>query len=232
MGSFSQDLSRKWSRLQLRATTQLHLPFLKGPPNTHHRLRRTQRTSTIIGSNLLLRQVHCQVGNVMYAKILQLWCPGYTKAQTARQNHARRSQTKNCWFYLVSWTKNLKENWRKLARLSQTTPDSVSFCNQSKILTLSGTIWPTSFKFPANFWSRKPDRTSNFFVWLRLAWFCLAVWAWCSQSITLGSNQVKYPSKISGFPTGRSGVSKLLFLSQEILYLKAIWRHCLNFTAV
>ena len=93
------------------------------------------------------------------------------------------ARQKNCWFYLVSWTKNLKENWRKLARLSQTTPDSVSFCNQSKILTLSGTIWPTSFKFPSNFWSRKPDGTSNFFIWLRLAWFCLAVWAWCSQSI-------------------------------------------------
>ena len=114
-----------------------------------------------------------------------LLCPGYTEAQKARQNHARRSQTKNCWFYLVSLTKNWKENWRKLARLSQTAPDSVPFCKQSKILTLPGTIWPTSFKFPANFWSRKLDRTGNFFIWLRLAWFCLAVWAWCSQSIKL-----------------------------------------------
>ena len=129
--------------------------------------------------------------------------PWLHQAETVRQNHARRSQTKNCWFYLVSWTKNLKENWRKLARLSQTTPDSVSFCNQSKILTLSGTIWPTSFKFPSNFWSRKPDGTSNFFIWLRLAWFCLAVWAWCSQSIKdlkLKKIRQKKNNNISEFP--------------------------------
>ena len=76
----------------------------------------------------------------------------------------------------------------KLKEAGQIEPDNTRFClfcKQSKILTLSGTIWPTSFKFPANFWSRKPDRTSNFFIWLRLAWFCLAVWAWCSQSIKL-----------------------------------------------
>jgi len=37
-------------------------------------------------------------------------------------------------------------------------------------------------------------------------------------SLRVGS--LKHPSEISGFPTSRSGVSKLLFLSQEILYLK------------
>ena len=51
----------KW-RLRLDFTISLIWSFLKGRPNTQHRLRRTQRTSTIIGSNLLLRQVHCQIG--------------------------------------------------------------------------------------------------------------------------------------------------------------------------
>ena len=43
--------------------------------------------------------------------------------------------------YLVSWTRSLKENLRKLARLSQTTQIlSLYFCKQSEILALSGTI--------------------------------------------------------------------------------------------
>ena len=42
---------------------------------------------------------------------------------------------------------------------------------------VSGSIWPTSFKFPANLWSRsgKQGRTSNFFIWQSEPW--------CSQRI-------------------------------------------------
>ena len=42
---------------------------------------------------------------------------------------------------------------------------------------VSGSIWPTSFKFPANLWSRsgKPGRTINFFIWQSEPW--------CSQRI-------------------------------------------------
>ena len=90
---------------------------------------------------------------------------------------------KSCWFCLASWTKSLQETSRKLARLYQTASEFYFVYKKRQNLVLSGSIWPASFKFPANFWSRKPDRTSNFFIWLRLAWFCLAVWAWCSQSI-------------------------------------------------
>ena len=38
---------------------------------------------------------------------------------------------------------------------------------------LFGSIWPASFNFPSNFWSRKPDRTSNFLsgsVWHDFVW--------------------------------------------------------------
>ena len=61
--------------------------------------------------------------------------------------------------------------------VDQIVPDStrISLClHKRHNLVLSGTIWPTSFKFPANFWCRKPDRTSHFLVWLRLGRFCLA----------------------------------------------------------
>ena len=42
---------------------------------------------------------------------------------------------------------------------------------------MSGSIWPTSFKFLANLWSRsgKQGRTSNFFIWQSEPW--------CSQRI-------------------------------------------------
>ena len=42
------------------------------------------------------------------------------------------ARRKSCWFYLASWTRSLQETWRKLARLCQTTPDSVFFVNKGK----------------------------------------------------------------------------------------------------
>ena len=43
-----------------------------------------------------------------------------------------------------------------LKEVDQIAPDNTRFC-QHQILVLSGTIWSTCFKFPTNFWSRKPD---------------------------------------------------------------------------
>ena len=71
--------------------------------------------------------------------------------------------------------------WRELEG-SQIVPDSTIFINFSfekgwQNLFMSGSIWPTSFKFPANLWSRsgKQGRTSNFFIWQSEPW--------CSQRI-------------------------------------------------
>ena len=71
--------------------------------------------------------------------------------------------------------------WRELEG-SQIVPDSTIFINFSfekgwQNLFMSGSIWQTSLKFPANLWSRsgKQGRTSNFFVWQSEPW--------CSQRI-------------------------------------------------
>ena len=100
-----------------------------------------------------------------------LWT-GYI--QTARQNRTRQSQMKKplvlSGFLDQKFAGNLKE-------VAQIVPDNTktSLCLPKRHnLVLSGTIWPTCFKFPANFWSRKPDRTSHFLVLLRLGQFCLA----------------------------------------------------------
>ena len=84
----------------------------------------------------------------------------HQKAQTARQNLARQSQMRKCWFCLASWAKNLQETWRKLLLINFT--------------LLTKAVWlnlANSFKFPANFWSRKLNRTSNFSVWLSGPWY-------------------------------------------------------------
>ena len=106
------------------------------------------------------------------------------QAQTARQNHARRSQMKKLLvlsgFLDQKFAGNLKE-------VGQIVPDSVRIllCLQKRQnLVLSGSIWPASFNFPSNFWSRKPDRTSNFLsgsVWHDFVWLS---GPWCSQGIT------------------------------------------------
>ena len=90
---------------------------------------------------------------------------------------------KNCWFRLASWTRSLKETWRKLARLYQTVSEFYFDYKKRQNLVLSGSIWPASFNFPSNFWSRKPDRTSNFLsgsVWHDFVWLS---GPWCSQGI-------------------------------------------------
>ena len=64
-----------------------------------------------------------------------------------------------------------------LKEVAQILPDTTktSLClPKRQNLVLSGTIWPTCFKFPANFWCRKPDRNSHFLVLLCLGRFCLA----------------------------------------------------------
>ena len=76
------------------------------------------------------------------------------------------ARLKNCWFYLASWTRNLQETSRKLSRWCQTAPE-FPFVYKKK--TESGVVWHNLANFPTNFWCRKPDRTSHFFVWLRLA---------------------------------------------------------------
>ena len=43
-----------------------------------------------------------------------------------------------------------------LKDVGQIKPDNAKLV-KSEILALSGTIWPSSFKFPANFWSMKPS---------------------------------------------------------------------------
>ena len=110
------------------------------------------------------------------------------QAQTARQNHARRSQMKKLLvlsgFLDQKFAGNLKE-------VGQIVPDSVRIllCLQKRQnLVLSGSIWPASFNFPSNFWSRKPDRTSNFLsgsVWHDFVWLS---GPWCSQGIILDLN--------------------------------------------
>ena len=119
---------------------------------------------------------------VLGRNTVRLWT-GYTKPRQPDKIMPDGARWKSCWFCLASWTRSLQETWRKLARLCQTASEFYFVYNKSQNLVVSGSIWPASFNFPSNFWSRKPDRTSNFFIWLRLAWFCLAVWAWCSQSI-------------------------------------------------
>ena len=61
-----------------------------------------------------------------------------------------------------------------LKEVCQTVPKKTILLQKDRI---HGTIWPTSIKFPANFWTRKPDSTDNLFVRLRLASFCLPVCA-------------------------------------------------------
>ena len=82
----------------------------------------------------------------------------------ARQNRPRRSQTKK-WLVLSGFLHqkfagNLKE-------VAQIVPDNTktSLClPKRQNLVLSGTIWPTCFKFPANFWSREPDKVCNLII--------------------------------------------------------------------
>ena len=91
---------------------------------------------------------------------------------------------KSCWFCLASWTKSLQETWRKLARLHQTASEFYFVYYKRQNLVLSGSIWPASFNFPSNFWSRKPDRTNNFLsgsVWHD---FCWLSGPWYSQGIS------------------------------------------------
>ena len=92
---------------------------------------------------------------------------------------------KSCRFCLASWTKSLQETWRKLARLYQAASEFYFVYKKGLNLVLSGSIWPASFNFPSNFWSRKPDRTSNFLsgsVWHDFVWLS---GLWCSQGISL-----------------------------------------------
>ena len=71
-------------------------------------------------------------------------------------------------FHVASNCLILSIYWPDWVRQHQITPP---FVNKVKFWCC---LWPTSFKFPANFWSRKPDRTSHFLVWLRLGPFFLA----------------------------------------------------------
>ena len=75
---------------------------------------------------------------------LEFWCPGYTKAQTSRQNHAIQSQMRKLLVPSVSGFLNQKFEG-KLKEVGQiepeTIPDSVSFCKPSEIL---GSVTKTS----------------------------------------------------------------------------------------
>ena len=101
------------------------------------------------------------------------WC-GHTKARDKPEKIIPdRARPKNGWFY-----QRFAGNFKKVVPMM---PDStrISLClKKRQNLVLSGTIWPTSLKFPTNFWCRKPDRTSHFLVLLRLGRFylvCLAL---------------------------------------------------------
>ena len=117
------------------------------------------------------------------------------QAQTARQNHARRSQTEpdekvagSVWLPGPKVCRKLEGSW----------PDCITYQTASELyfvykkrqnLVLSGSIWPASFNFPSNFWSRKPDRTSNFLsgsVWHDFVWLS---GPWCSQGIKQVKNR-------------------------------------------
>ena len=78
----------------------------------------------------------------------------------------------------------MQETCRKLARLYQTASEIYFVYNKRQNLVLSGLIWPAaSLNFPSNFWSRKPDGTSNFLsgsVWHDFVWLS---GPWCSQGI-------------------------------------------------
>ena len=78
--------------------------------------------------------------------------------------------------------RKLKGSWPDYARQHQKFPlclkkDRICY------LVLSGTILTTSFKFPVNFWSRKPDRTSH--LWCGSVWgdFVWLVLSWCNHTI-------------------------------------------------
>ena len=121
--------------------------------------------------NLLCIQSYVQIASDLWNIIQTKWlvinlfccpyfytslCPGYIKAHTLPDKIVPdRARQKNYWFYLASWTRNCRKHERK-----QKTPDSVFICKQGGILALSGTIWPTSFKFPAN------GSVWHDFVWL------------------------------------------------------------------
>ena len=88
------------------------------------------------------------------------------QAQTARQNHARRSQMKKLpvlsSFLDQKFAGNLKE-------VAQIVPGNTktSLCLQKRQnLVLSGTIWPTSLQTSGAGSQIEP---AIFFVWLRLA---------------------------------------------------------------
>ena len=163
-------------------------------------------------------------------------CPGYTKARHGLPDKIvpdrivpDRVRRINCWFYLASWTKSLLVGQIMLNRRC------VSCCKRNEILVLSGTIWPISFKFPSNFWSSKPNRTSIFF---RLAlsgailYSCLGLGV---ASPWAGKNGNEYLKGLDGFveyvSAGRYNYQLLYFILVSCLFTgrQSVW-WCLVFT--